>query len=287
MNTHLPNKRKVVLITGGSKGIGAALVKQLDRTMFEVWVAGRDLPDIENTQDRNFTVDFSEISSVRLFLQALLDTGRTIDILINNAATVSNSRHETYLLSENYIVNVQSPSQITEYLQINNGVNCVINVISANGYSSRVISTSTTQTGVKGYFESKYLFFQIQRYLAKKYNTHCVFFSPRGTNTNLQIKFIESLFSNRSQIVLKIFALLNFLTLQNARKSSVDLLYICNQYSKIQTLSVIRSSGKFEKSKCEETFDADELAYFEYLKTLHHVEKSKSCVYSKHQKNLK
>ena len=83
---------KVVVVTGGSDGIGKALVDMLLSSGASVAACGRDIKKLEslhteNSSDRLFTyqADVSIFSDVQVFMQSVLTRFEKIDVLINNA----------------------------------------------------------------------------------------------------------------------------------------------------------------------------------------------------------
>ncbi|MGJ8660575.1 MAG: SDR family NAD(P)-dependent oxidoreductase [Bacteroidota bacterium] len=73
-------ENKKVLITGGTRGIGAAIAAYLSGLGAEVWITGRTL---EKSQ-RGFSVDFSSIESAAGFFEQL-KSAPSFDVLVNNA----------------------------------------------------------------------------------------------------------------------------------------------------------------------------------------------------------
>lgn len=86
---------KLVVITGGSKGIGRALVEKFSKEGFDVVTCARNYADLQQlkldieqqTGNKVFThvADMSKPEEVKEFCAAVLELDRHIDVLINNA----------------------------------------------------------------------------------------------------------------------------------------------------------------------------------------------------------
>src|SRR4051812_10823026 len=83
---------KVVVVTGGSEGIGKALVQLLLENGAKVATCGRNYDKLYELQTTNAgrplhtaTADVSKEADCRKFIESVLSTFGTIDILINNA----------------------------------------------------------------------------------------------------------------------------------------------------------------------------------------------------------
>lgn len=90
------DERRVVVITGGSDGIGAAAARELARRGDTVVVVGRS-PDkaraiAEEIGGEYHLADFSRLDQVRDLAAALLDRYPRIDVLINNAGLIAGAR---------------------------------------------------------------------------------------------------------------------------------------------------------------------------------------------------
>jgi NAD(P)-dependent dehydrogenase (short-subunit alcohol dehydrogenase family) len=88
-------KNKVIIITGGSSGMGKYMAKEFVQLGALVVITGRDPQKLESAKkeittdpDRVLTVqmDVREIIDVKRMVQSTLDTFGTIDFLVNNAA---------------------------------------------------------------------------------------------------------------------------------------------------------------------------------------------------------
>jgi short-subunit dehydrogenase len=83
---------KSVIISGGSQGIGKALVKKFLKEGFNVYTCGRDANkltglenEFSNTGLKTFVADLSQKNQVLDFANWILAQEKSIDVLINNA----------------------------------------------------------------------------------------------------------------------------------------------------------------------------------------------------------
>jgi NAD(P)-dependent dehydrogenase (short-subunit alcohol dehydrogenase family) len=78
--------RKVVLVTGGTRGIGKALVEQFQRQGWAVAACGQNLAHLEAlTADFKFQCDVASSKNVQDGIQQVLSSLGRLDVLINNA----------------------------------------------------------------------------------------------------------------------------------------------------------------------------------------------------------
>lgn len=89
---------KVVVITGGSDGIGKAMVEQFLNVGAKVATCGRNQLKLQKLKHDNLTkplytsiVDVSKEEDCKRFIEATVDIFGTIDILINNAGISMNA----------------------------------------------------------------------------------------------------------------------------------------------------------------------------------------------------
>ncbi|WP_439135002.1 SDR family NAD(P)-dependent oxidoreductase [Pseudomaricurvus sp.] len=91
---------KVAVVTGSTAGLGIETARVLALQGAEVFVIGRNQKngdnvverlksDTGNSQIKMLTMDLNALSSVRDFANQFLDSGKTIDILINNAGVMA------------------------------------------------------------------------------------------------------------------------------------------------------------------------------------------------------
>ncbi len=80
---------KVILITGGSSGIGLSTAIKLKEKGAKVIITGRDIKKLERVTDEygliGFTSDVSKEVDVKLLFESILNKFGTLDVLINNA----------------------------------------------------------------------------------------------------------------------------------------------------------------------------------------------------------
>lgn len=92
------------VVTGASSGIGAATVVEVARRGFDVGLTGRDEQRLEQVAERcravgavarTYAVDVSRLAEVHRLADELLADWPRIDVLVHNAALVSQSRQLT------------------------------------------------------------------------------------------------------------------------------------------------------------------------------------------------
>jgi short-subunit dehydrogenase len=86
---------RLLVITGGSKGIGRAVVEKFSSASFDVMVSARNIPDLQNLQSEVekkhgnrvyvFGGDMATADGVKAFVDFVLVHNRSVDVLINNA----------------------------------------------------------------------------------------------------------------------------------------------------------------------------------------------------------
>ena len=96
---------KAVLITGGASGIGLATATELARQGARVIItsrteekatdAARAITEATGGRVGALPLDLSELHSIDSFLERYIKTTETVDVLINNAGTISGKRRVT------------------------------------------------------------------------------------------------------------------------------------------------------------------------------------------------
>jgi 3-oxoacyl-[acyl-carrier protein] reductase len=80
------SERMHALVTGGSRGIGLAIIKALLADGYEVWYLSRSRGEGADTQDLHHIVcDMADRSSVEAALEQVIAEAKTVDVLVNNA----------------------------------------------------------------------------------------------------------------------------------------------------------------------------------------------------------
>lgn len=92
--THSGLQDKVAVITGGTRGIGAAIARKLSSMAANVVICGRNQSELQRTASEisaqggrceGLTCDITDLNSVEQFSKNVLDKYRQVDILVNNA----------------------------------------------------------------------------------------------------------------------------------------------------------------------------------------------------------
>ena len=86
---------KVALITGGSRGIGHALVHEFKKQGWVVATCGTQLQRLQNSEaDFTFECDVSNVESVKKGIAEVVSRFKKIDVLVNNAGLAGNNSLE-------------------------------------------------------------------------------------------------------------------------------------------------------------------------------------------------
>ena len=119
---------KVCLVTGATSGIGKVTATALAAQGAEVIIAGRNQRKAEETVSwiksetgnnavRYLLADFSDLDQVRELARAFKGERSRLDVLVNNAGTFFNTRHETpYGVEMTFLVNHLAPFLLTNLL---------------------------------------------------------------------------------------------------------------------------------------------------------------------------
>lgn len=162
MKTEFLNK--TVLVTGGTRGIGAAIVKRFYDLNAKVLTTGTDkqllekLNETSGSRIKYLHLDFTSIKSIKGFLLRLVKHNQ-IDVLVNNAGvnkidSIDNISEEDWDQINN--VNLRGPFQITKAvakIMKKNQQGRIVNISSIFGVVSKAMraSYSTTKWGLVGF----------------------------------------------------------------------------------------------------------------------------------------
>ena len=159
---------KTVIVTGGSRGIGAAIVKELAKENYNVVLnynnSERAAKEIQRELDENgikieiFKADVSKREEARKLVEFTIDKFKNIDVLINNAG-ISQTKMFTDITDEDWNkmlqVNLNSVFYCTQEVlenMIHNKNGCIINISSIWGITggSCEVHYSVTKAGIDG-----------------------------------------------------------------------------------------------------------------------------------------
>ncbi|KIL38139.1 short-chain dehydrogenase [Gordoniibacillus kamchatkensis] len=119
---------KIVLITGGNKGIGLETARQLGKLGFTILLGSRDEArgqeatatlTAENINAKAITLDITDLDTIQSAVKQIDDQYGALDVLINNAGVclesgLPPSQHELTVLRNTYETNVFGSFSVTK-----------------------------------------------------------------------------------------------------------------------------------------------------------------------------
>ncbi|MEZ0608320.1 SDR family oxidoreductase [Fibrella sp. WM1] len=79
--------KKLIVVTGGSKGIGRAIVDKFVQEGYDAVVCARDVSDVEEPNRFPFAADLSTRAGVDALVGYVRGLNRPVDVLVNNTGT--------------------------------------------------------------------------------------------------------------------------------------------------------------------------------------------------------
>lgn len=200
---------KVVVVTGGSEGIGKAIIEQLIELGAKVATCGRNYDKLYSLQLQYTNVmlhamvcDVSSEEDCKRFIESTIETFGTIDILINNAGMSMRSLFEDAdtnvirkLIDVNFLGAVYCTKYALPYIIQQKGA--IVGISSAAGYRGL--------PGRSGYSASK---FALQGWLESlrtelmDSHVHVMWVSPGFTTSNIRNVALNSKGEQKGENVL-------------------------------------------------------------------------------------
>lgn len=192
MDNNIENK--VIIITGASSGLGEAAARHLSAKGARVVLGARRTPRIESLADdlgKNggalaVTTDVTDVEQVKALAQAAVDKYGRIDVLINNAGLMPQSRLDHYKVEEwNQMIDVNIKgvlygiAAVLPFMEKQQSGH-IINVASVAGH--------TVHPGSAVYSATKHAVRTISEGLrqeVKPYNLRTTIVSPGAVDTEL------------------------------------------------------------------------------------------------------
>ncbi len=191
--------RKIVLVTGASRGIGKAIVGKLLKSGAIVCATSRNIDNLEELQSdfsqhsKNlylFSCDLSCASDVKNLCESVNKEIGDIDVLVNNAGvlhleSLQNSTEK--LLRTSFEVNVFAPFALTRYFSqsmISKRQGVIINMCSSSAYTGGGAPEHCI------YASTKHALLGLSRALDEELRSHNIrvgTVSPAGVSTDMML----------------------------------------------------------------------------------------------------
>ena len=178
-----PSSKKLIVVTGGSKGIGKAIINKFIRHGFDVVSCARSefgLKLLENdmleirpkAQIYTLPVDLSTKEGVNTFAEFVKNTGRKVDVLVNNTGFFAPGQvhnEEEGILEKMIETNLYSAYHLTRSLVKDMMEN-------QDGYIFNICSTASIMPYVNGgsYCISKHALYGMTKVLREEMKIHNV-----------------------------------------------------------------------------------------------------------------
>lgn len=175
--------KKLLIISGGTKGIGKALVKNFGKNGFDVITCSRNQNDIDRLIDEikssgvpsnieGFKADLSNRKEVDGFVRYIISFKRPIDVLINNVGTFQPGKISTEaegIFEQMLETNLHSAYHLTRGL-----IGDIIK--KRSGHIFNICSTASIMPYVNGgsYCISKYAMYGMTKVLREEMKEHNV-----------------------------------------------------------------------------------------------------------------
>ena len=269
--------KKHIVVTGGTDGIGLALVKKLLEKEHSVYIVGKNaekgnsvINQIKNSKLEFFQCDLSEKSEIKKLLNSL-NKLTSIDILINNAGSIFDQRTLTNEgIEKTFALNHLSYMQLSLGLlqKLENSEDPRIINVSSNAHKRYKIDINDLEnrnsySGWKAYCQSKLLnilfTYSFKNELKTKVNSNC--FHPGFVNSNFG--------NNNKNLYRFLVNILKNLLAINVHKAALSPLYLALD----KDLNGL--NGKYfyklkEKKSSDDSYDQD-LAKKVWIKSLEYI----------------
>ena len=137
------NHKKVVIVTGAARGIGLATSKLFLKNNYKVAMVDRDIKElqkikIDGSNHKIFNFDISDVKTNNTMIKKIIQWGKRLDVLINNAGVADFGKIETVtykkwrtIMETNLDGSFLTTQNCIEFLKKTKG--SVINIASISG----------------------------------------------------------------------------------------------------------------------------------------------------------